>query len=162
MAGKPTPSSHDLPRQWNQAPVTLIFRVKIKGVGGGGGGGGGQRMIQRLNEESGRQENVVLSIWRWCKQGWLCLSQTTDPWPLPRYSLLTVLNKFNFMYIIKVNENRKRSRYSQYFTFRVVDFKVQWMGGHEKKIRINILKRTTLGQESLRTAGGVGFQMFLL
>ena len=24
MAGKPVPSSHEPPRQWNQAPVTLI------------------------------------------------------------------------------------------------------------------------------------------
>ena len=39
------------------------------------------RMIQRLNKESGCQENVVLSTWRWCKQGWLSLSQMTDCWP---------------------------------------------------------------------------------
>ena len=39
------------------------------------------RMIQRLNKESGCQENVVLSTWRWCKQGWLSLSQMTDRWP---------------------------------------------------------------------------------
>ena len=47
MAGKPTPSSHDPPRQWNQAPVTLIYQWKCKG-----GRDGGKRMIQRLNEES--------------------------------------------------------------------------------------------------------------
>lgn len=30
-------------------------------------------------------------------------------------------------------------------TFRIVDFEVEWMGEHKiKKIRINILKRTTL------------------
>ena len=55
-----------------------------------GGGDGSERMIQRLNEESGRQENAVLRTWRWCKKGWLRLSQTTDRWPRPR-SLLTVL-----------------------------------------------------------------------
>ena len=59
MAGKPAPSSHEPPRQWNQAPVTLIYRWKNKG-----GGDGGKRMIQRLNEESDRQENTVLSTWR--------------------------------------------------------------------------------------------------
>ena len=47
-------------------------------------------MILRPNEENGRQENTVLSTWRWCKQGWPRLSQTTDRWPRPR-SLLTVL-----------------------------------------------------------------------
>ena len=55
-----------------------------------GGRDGGKRMIQRLNEENGRHENTVLSTWRWCKQGWPRLSQTTDRWPRPR-SLLTVL-----------------------------------------------------------------------
>ena len=67
-----------------------------------GGRDGRKRMIQRLNEESGRQENVVLSTWRRCKQGWPLLSQTTDRWPRPRASLLTVLNKFNF--IKKINK----------------------------------------------------------
>ena len=52
MAGKPMPSSHEPPRQWNQAPVTLIYQWKKLRRGGGGG----KRMIQRLNEESGRQE----------------------------------------------------------------------------------------------------------
>ena len=52
MAGKPVPSSHEPPRQWNQAPVTLIYQWKKLRRGGGGG----KRMIQRLNEESGRQE----------------------------------------------------------------------------------------------------------
>ena len=43
MAGKPTPSSHKSPRQWNQVPVTLICQWKNLGVcGGGGGGEGGQ------------------------------------------------------------------------------------------------------------------------
>ena len=60
MAGKPMPSSHEPPRQWNQAPVTLIYQWKNKG----GRGIGGKRMIVRLNKESGRQENVVLSTWR--------------------------------------------------------------------------------------------------
>ena len=50
-------------------------------------------MILRPNEENGRQENTVLSTWRWCKQGWPRLSQTTGRWPRPR-SLLTVLKKF--------------------------------------------------------------------
>jgi len=35
MAGKPAPSSHKSPRQWNQVPVTLICQWKNKGVGGG-------------------------------------------------------------------------------------------------------------------------------
>ena len=101
MAGKPTPSSHDPPRQWNQAPVTLIYQWKCKG-----GRDGGKRMIQRLNEESGRQENTVLSTWRWCKQALLLLSQTADRWPRPRSSLLTVLNKFNF---IKFRQHLQKS-----------------------------------------------------
>ena len=39
MAGKPAPSSHKSPPQWNQVPVTLICQWKNKGVGGGGDGG---------------------------------------------------------------------------------------------------------------------------
>jgi len=54
MAGKPVPSS-----QWNQAPATLINSGRMQG-----GRDGGKRMIQRLNEESGCQEIVVLSTWR--------------------------------------------------------------------------------------------------
>ena len=54
----------------------------------------GKRMIQRLNEENGRQENTVLSTWSWCEQGWPQLSQTTDRWPRPCSLLLTVLNKY--------------------------------------------------------------------
>ena len=92
MAGKPAPSSHEPPRQWNQAPVTLIYQWKNKG-----GEGWGKWMIQRLNEESGHQESVVLSTWRWCKKGWLRLSQTTYRWPRSRSLLLTVLNEFNFI-----------------------------------------------------------------
>ena len=61
-----------------------------------GGRDGGKRMIQRLNEENGRHENTVLSTWRWCKQGWPRLSETTDRWPRPRYLLLTVLSKYLF------------------------------------------------------------------
>ena len=102
MAGKPAPSSHEPPRQWNQAPVTLIYRWKNKGEGRDGG----KRMIQRLNEESDRQENTVLSTWRWCKQAYLRLSQTADRWPRPRSSLLTVLNKFNF---IKFRQRLRKS-----------------------------------------------------
>ena len=55
MAGKPASSSHEPPRQWSQAPVTLIQQWKNKGERGEG-----KRMIQRLNEESGRQENAVM------------------------------------------------------------------------------------------------------
>ena len=47
MASKPAPSSHELPLQWNQAPVTLIYQWKNKM-----GRGRGKWMIQRLNEES--------------------------------------------------------------------------------------------------------------
>ena len=71
----------------------LFTSGKIKG----GRGDEGKRMIQRLNEESGHQENAVLSTWRWCKQCWLRLSQTSDRWPHPHSSLLTVLNKFNII-----------------------------------------------------------------
>ena len=92
MAGKPMPSSHEPPCQWNQAPVTLIYQWKNKG-----GRDGGKRMIQRLNEESGCQENAVLRTWQWCNQGLPCLSQTTDCWPHLHSSSLTVLNKFNFI-----------------------------------------------------------------
>ena len=31
MAGKPSPSSHESPHQWSQAPVTLIYQWKNKG-----------------------------------------------------------------------------------------------------------------------------------
>ena len=36
MAGKPVPSSHEPPHQWNQAPVTLIQQWKNKGGEGWG------------------------------------------------------------------------------------------------------------------------------
>ena len=65
-----------------------------------GGRDGGKRMIQRLNEENGRYENTVLSTWRWCKQGWPRLSQTTDCWPCPHSFLLTVSNKYLFNLMI--------------------------------------------------------------
>ena len=93
MAGKPAPSSREPPRQSSQAPVTLIYQWKNKG----GGRDGSKIMIQRLNKESGHQEKVLISTQRWFKQGWLRLSQITDRWPHPRSSLLTVLNRFNFM-----------------------------------------------------------------
>ena len=86
------------PRQRNQAPVTLINSGKIKG-----GEGWGKRMIQRLNEENCRHENTVLSTWRWCKQGWPRLSQTTDRWPHSCSLLLTLLNKYLFNLIIILN-----------------------------------------------------------
>ena len=35
MAGKPAPSSHEPPRQWNQAPVTLITVEDLRGGGMG-------------------------------------------------------------------------------------------------------------------------------
>ena len=91
MAGKPAPSSHEPPRQWNQAPTTLIYQWRKKR---GGGRDGGKRTIQRPNEENGRQENTVLRTWRWCEQGWPRLSQTTYRWPRPRSLLLTVLKRF--------------------------------------------------------------------
>ena len=59
MGGKLVSSSLEPPCQWNQAPVTMIYQWKNKG-----GRDGGKRMIQRLNEESGRQENAALSSWR--------------------------------------------------------------------------------------------------
>ena len=59
MAAKPAPYSYEPPCQWNQAPVTLIYQWKNKG-----GRDGGKTMIQRLNKESGRQENVVPNTWR--------------------------------------------------------------------------------------------------
>ena len=58
-------------------------------------------MIQRLNEETGCHENTVLSTWRWRKQGWPRLSQTTDRWPRSRSLLLTLLNKYIFNLIKK-------------------------------------------------------------
>ena len=51
---KPAPSSHEPVHQRNQAPVTLIYQWKKLRRGGGGG----KRMIQRLNEESGPEENA--------------------------------------------------------------------------------------------------------
>ena len=35
IAGKPVPSSHEPPRQWNQVPVTLINSGRKKGEGWG-------------------------------------------------------------------------------------------------------------------------------
>ena len=55
MAGKPTHFSHKPPSQWNQAHAALIYQWKNKA-----GRDGSKRMIQRLNEESGRQE---VSTW---------------------------------------------------------------------------------------------------
>ena len=52
MAGKPAPSSHEPVHQGNQAPVTLIYQWKK--IKEGWGRDRGKRMIQRLNEESGR------------------------------------------------------------------------------------------------------------
>ena len=46
-------SSHELPRQWNQTPVTMIYHWKKTG-----GKDGGKRRIQRLNEERGCQETL--------------------------------------------------------------------------------------------------------
>ena len=57
MASKPAPSSHELPLQWNQAPVTLIYQWKNKM-----GSGRGKWMIQRLNEES-PPRNAVPRTW---------------------------------------------------------------------------------------------------
>ena len=57
MAGEPAPSSHEPPRQWNQAQVTLIYQFREKNKGGGGGRGG-KRMIQTLYEGRGRQETL--------------------------------------------------------------------------------------------------------
>ena len=63
MDGKPAPSSHEPPRQWNQAPVTLIYQWKNKEGGRGGGKDGGKRMIQRLNEESGGDASKADRAW---------------------------------------------------------------------------------------------------
>ena len=52
MAGKPMPSSHWPPHQWNQAPVTLIYQWKIKW-----GERWGKSTIQKLNEESAAREH---------------------------------------------------------------------------------------------------------
>ena len=46
MASKPAPSSHELQRQWNQAPVTRIYQWKNKMREGWG-----KWMMQRLHEE---------------------------------------------------------------------------------------------------------------
>ena len=58
MAGKLVPSSLEPLCQWNQTPVTMIYQWKNKGRRDWG-----KRMIQRLNEESGRQGNAALSTW---------------------------------------------------------------------------------------------------
>ena len=57
MASKPAPSIHELPLQWNQAPVTPICHWKNKV-----GRGGGKWVIQRLNEES-PPRNAVPRTW---------------------------------------------------------------------------------------------------
>ena len=120
MAGKRMPFSHEPPLQWSKAPVTLINQWK-------GGGDGGKRMIQRLNEESGCQEHIVLSTWRWWKQGWLGMSQTTDRWPRPQSSLFTFkpqylnTNSPNWsLYISLKNELREFDKRSKYF------FSLRW------------------------------------
>ena len=72
-----------------------------------------KRMIQRLSEESGQQENTVLSTWKWCKQGWLHLSQRTDHWPRPCSLLLTVINNnviiIFYLTLFKQYKNWKQS-----------------------------------------------------
>ena len=87
MAGKPKPFSYELPGQWNQAPVTLIFSEKIRHEGWG------KRTIQRLNETWGHQENAVLRTWSWCKQGWLHSSNQTDCWLTTRDSTTVLLKE---------------------------------------------------------------------
>ena len=87
MAGKPKPFSYQLPGQWNQAPVTLIFSEKIRHDGWG------KRTIQRLNETWGHQENAVLRTWSWCKQGWLHSSNQTDCWLTTRDSTTVLLKE---------------------------------------------------------------------
>ena len=98
--------------------LSLINQWKNKGAGRDGG----KRMIQRLNKESGHQENVVLSTWRWRKQGWLGMSQTTDCWPRPQSSLFTFkpqylnTNSPNWsLYISLKNELREFDKRSKYF-----------------------------------------------
>ena len=79
-------------------------KCKAKKQGGGGlekqTERGGEKVEDCLvtfkNEENGRHENTVLSTWRWCKQGWPRLSQTTDRWPRSPSLLLTLLNKYLF------------------------------------------------------------------
>ena len=78
------------PKFVKQKSQWLHLPIKFANPGGGGGRDGGKRMILRLNKESGCQENVVLSTWRWCKQGCPRLSQTTDHWPLTTPALLIV------------------------------------------------------------------------
>ena len=80
-----------------------------------------KRMIQRLNEESGWQENTVLSTWKWCKQGWPRLSQTTDrawaKWLTADHArtclLLTVINNnviiIFYLTLFKQYKNWKQS-----------------------------------------------------
>ena len=55
FAGKPVPSSHEPPCQWNLVPVILITSGKIRGEGWG------KFLIQSLIEASGCQENAVLA-----------------------------------------------------------------------------------------------------
>ena len=90
-----------------------------------GGRDGGKRMIPRLNEENGRQENTVLSTWKWCKQGWPCLSQTTDRWPRPRSLLLTVLNiLFNLIKFISENIENSHIQYEIVYVWKSSMLKV--------------------------------------
>ena len=75
IAGKTSPFSHEPPRQWNQATVTVIYQWK--------------------NKASSLQENAVLSTWRWCST-----ADCNEPNDWPRSLLLTVLNiLFNLIFI---------------------------------------------------------------
>ena len=96
MAGKPKPFSYELPGQWNQAPVTLIFSDKIRHEGWR------KRTIQRLNEACGLQENAVLRTWSWCKQGWLHSSNQTDCWLTTRDTVLLKETLITFQLFVVV------------------------------------------------------------
>ena len=82
MACKPAPSCHEPSRQWNQAPVTRIYRGRIKGERDGG-----KRMIQRINEEwpPGKRCTEHMEVMQARQTG-----LEPNDWPLTTPSLLVV------------------------------------------------------------------------
>ena len=91
MAGKPSPSNHEPPRQWNQAPVTLIYRCQIKGE---------KRWGKRHNPKAKQSKKVQ---WKHCTKHMKLMQArliTLAPpnWPTDRQqeTVLLVVNGIKF------------------------------------------------------------------
>ena len=91
MAGKPSPSNHELPHQWNQATVTLIYRWKIKRR---------KRWGKRQNPKAKHSKRVQ---WKHCTKhmelmqaGLITLAPPHWPTDRQQKTVLLVLNGIKF------------------------------------------------------------------